>query len=337
MLIVMQNNATPDQIDAVCRRVRELGFTPNRIPGSTRVAIGITGNQTALDPDLFADCQGVAQCLPVSRPYKLVSREVKREDTVVEVAGHPVGATQLTVIAGPCSVESRDQLLAAAHAAKAAGAHLLRGGAFKPRTNPYAFQGLAEEGLQLLAEARDLTGLPIVTEVKDSETLPLVARYADCLQIGARNMQNSSLLQAVGQTGKPVLLKKGLASTIDELLQAAEYILSQGNYRVILCERGIRTFETAFRNTQDLSAVVAVKRLSHLPVIVDPSHATGHNWAVAPLARAAVAVGADGLMIEIHPDPAHALCDGPQALNLPDFQRLMDQLRPLAALMHRTL
>ena len=337
MLIVMKNDASNAQIEAVCQRITQLGFTPNRIPGSTRVAIGITGNVTAIDPELFARCDGIASCLRVSRPYKLVSREVKQDDTIVHVGAHPVGSKQLTVIAGPCSVESREQTLAAARIAKDLGAHLLRGGAFKPRTSPYAFQGLAEEGLQYLAEARDLTGLPIVTEVKDTETLPLVTQYADCLQIGARNMQNFSLLEAVGDLGKPVLLKKGMAATVDDLLQAAEYILARGNYNLILCERGIRTFETATRNTQDLSAVAAIKRLSHLPVIVDPSHATGHNWAVPPLARAAIAVGADGIMVEIHPVPSEALCDGPQALDFKDFETLMDQLKPLAALMNRTL
>ena len=337
MLIVMRNDATPEQVESVCQHIRSLGYTANKIPGSTRVAIGITGNQTAIDPEIFALDEGIAQCVRVSRPYKLVSREVKHEDTIVPVGSHRVGGDQLTIIAGPCSVESRDQVIATARAVKAAGAHLLRGGAFKPRTNPYSFQGLAEEGLKILAEVRAETGLPIVTEVKDSETLPLVARYADALQIGARNMQNFSLLQAVGAVGKPIVLKKGMSATIEELLQAAEYIVSQGNYHVILCERGIRTFETATRNTQDLSAVTVIKRLSHLPVIVDPSHAAGVNWAVTPLARAAVAVGADGVMVEVHPDPKTALCDGPQALTFPDFQDLMTQIKPLAQLMQKTI
>ena len=336
MLIVMKNDATERQVDQAIQRVRELGFTPHKIPGSMRVAIGITGNQSAIDPELFALCEGVARCIPVSRPYKLVSREVKQEDSLIPVVGHTIGGDTLTVIAGPCSVESKDQILATAHAAKDAGAHLLRGGAFKPRTNPYSFQGLAEDGLKLLALAREQTSLPIVTEVINTETLQMVSEYADVLQIGARNMQNYTLLQAVGKTDKPVLLKKGMSATVEDLLQSAEYVVSQGNYNVILCERGIRTFETATRNTLDLSAVTAIKRLSHLPVIVDPSHATGRNWAVAPLARAAVAVGADGLMVEIHNDPLHALCDGPQALTCEDFKNLMGQLKPLAHLMHRS-
>lgn len=337
MLIVMRNDATAGQIENVCRRIRELGFTPNQIPGSTRVAIGITGNQGPIDPEQFALYDGIAECVPVSKPYKLVSREVKQEDTIVRVAGHAIGGGTLTVIAGPCSVESREQVLATARAVQQAGAHLLRGGAFKPRTNPYSFQGLKRQGLEILAAARAETGLPIVTEVKDTPTLPLVAEYADVLQIGARNMQNYSLLEAAGKAGRPILLKKGMSATVEELLQAAEYILSQGNYDVILCERGIRTFETATRNTQDLSAVTVIKRLSHLPVIVDPSHATGHFWAVPPLARAAVAVGADGVMVEVHPDPIKALCDGPQALSFSDFGRLMSQLGPLAELMDKSL
>ncbi|MCH9022168.1 MAG: 3-deoxy-7-phosphoheptulonate synthase [Planctomycetes bacterium] len=337
MLIVMKNDATASQVDQTIQRVKELGFTPHKIPGSMRVAIGITGNQSSIDPELFILCEGVAQCIPVSKSYKLVSREVKQEDSLIKVGSHTIGGDSLTVIAGPCSVESKEQILAIAHAAKDAGAHLLRGGAFKPRTNPYSFQGLAEEGLKLLALAREQTSLPIVTEVMNTETLEMVAEYADVLQIGARNMQNYTLLSAVGKIDKPILLKKGMSATVEDLLQSAEYIVSQGNYNVILCERGIRTFETATRNTQDLSAVTALKRLSHLPVIVDPSHATGRNWAVAPLARAAVAVGADGVMVEIHNDPLHALCDGPQALTCEEFKELMEQLKPLAKLMNRSL
>ena len=337
MLIVMKNDATASQVDQTIQRVKELGFTPHKIPGSMRVAIGITGNQSSIDPELFILCEGVAQCIPVSKSYKLVSREVKQEDSLIKVGSHTIGGDSLTVIAGPCSVESKEQILATAHAAKDAGAHLLRGGAFKPRTNPYSFQGLAEEGFKLLALAREQTSLPIVTEVMNTETLEMVAEYADVLQIGARNMQNYTLLSAVGKIDKPILLKKGMSATVEDLLQSAEYIVSQGNYNVILCERGIRTFETATRNTQDLSAVTALKRLSHLPVIVDPSHATGRNWAVAPLARAAVAVGADGVMVEIHNDPLHALCDGPQALTCEEFKELMEQLKPLAKLMNRSL
>lgn len=333
MLIVMRNDATTEQVEQVCQHIKALGFTPNKIPGSTRVAIGITGNQGSIDPEVFALHEGIVQCVRVSKPYKLVSREVKHEDTIVKVGDHEVGGGILTVIAGPCSVESRDQVMATAKAVKAVGAQMLRGGAFKPRTNPYSFQGMAEEGLKILAEARDATGLPIVTEVKDTETLSMVADYADVLQIGARNMQNFSLLQAAGKTGKPILLKKGMSATVEELLQAAEYIVSQGNFNVILCERGIRTFETATRSTLDISAAAVIKRLSHLPVIVDPSHAAGINWAVPPLARAAVAAGADGIIVEVHPDPKCAMCDGPQALTFDDFAQLMAQVRPLAKLL----
>lgn len=333
MLIVMRNDASEAQIERVCERIRELGFVPNRIPGSMRVAIGITGNKGPIDPGLFELVEGISDCVRVSRPYKLVSREVKPESTVVEVGGHRIGGGGLTVIAGPCSVESREQVLATARMVKEGGGHLLRGGAFKPRTNPYSFQGLAEEGLRLLAEAREQTGLPIVTEVIDTETLPMVSEYTDMLQIGARNMQNYSLLLAAGKTQKPILLKKGMSASVEDMLQAAEYIVSQGNYQVVLCERGIRTFETAMRNTQDLSAVVALKRLSHLPVIVDPSHATGHNWAVAPMARAAVVVGADGVIVEVHPNPMCALCDGPQALTGQGFARMVRSFEPLAAYM----
>lgn len=337
MLIVMRNDATAEQIERVCDKIVSLGFSVNKIPGSTRVAIGITGNETAIDPEIFALFDGIEQCVPVSHSYKLVSREVKREDTIVEVGSHKIGGGTLTVIAGPCSVESYEQTLDAARAVKAAGAHLLRGGAFKPRTNPYSFQGLAEEGLKILAAAREETGLPVVTEVKDTHTLDMVVQYADVLQIGARNMQHFTLLQEAGKTGKPILLKKGMSATVDELLQAAEYILKQGNYQVILCERGMRTFEQATRNTLDLSAVTVIKRLSHLPVIVDPSHGTGVSWAVAPLARGAVAVGADGVMVEVHPNPIEALCDGAQSLTCGNFERLMGQLKPLAELMGKTL
>lgn len=335
MLIVMRNDATTGQIEEVCSRIRQMGWTPNRIPGSMRVAIGITGNKTAIDPQLFEPFEGISECVAVSKPYKLVSREMKPELTTISVAGQDIGPATFTIIAGPCSVESYEQVLATARAVKAAGAHLLRGGAFKPRTNPYSFQGLEEEGLKILAAARDETGLGIVTEVKDTDKLDVVAKYADVLQIGARNMQHFSLLQAVGKLNKPVLLKKGMSATVEELLQAAEYIVSNGNFQVILCERGIRTFETVTRNTLDLSAVAAMKRLSHLPVIVDPSHGTGHHWGIEPLSRAAAAVGADGVMIEVHPDPCHALCDGQQSLTCDEFKTLFEQLRPIAHLMGR--
>ncbi len=330
MLILMQPGATIEQIQAVCRRVREIGFAPHEIPGSIRTAIGITGNQGAVSPENFLELPGVAECVPVSKPYKLVSREVKPESTIVEVRGVKVGDGSLAVMAGPCSVESREQTMRTAEAVAASGAKFFRGGAFKPRTSPYAFQGLKEEGLQLLNEVKRSFDLRIVTEVKDVESLEAVAEVADVLQIGARNMQNFSLLEAVGRMRRPVLLKRGISATIQELFMAAEYILSLGNYQVILCERGIRTFETMTRNTFDLSAVVMVKRHSHLPVIADPSHGVGISWAVAPLARAAVVVGADGVMVEIHPEPCKALSDGQQALTLEAYRGLSKELADLA-------
>ncbi|GIW73300.1 MAG: 3-deoxy-7-phosphoheptulonate synthase [Planctomycetota bacterium] len=323
MLIVMQAGATQAEIERVLARVRELGFTPHPIPGRHRVAVGITGNPGPLDPHLFEVLPGVKEAIPVSRPYKLVSRETHPESSVVEVGGVPIGAGHFAVIAGPCSVESREQVLAAARAARSGGAQLLRGGAFKPRTSPYAFQGLGRQGLELLAEARAETGLPVVTEALDLHSLEAVVELADCIQIGARSMQNFSLLREAGRAGKPVLLKRGLAATLEEWLMAAEYILSEGNRRVILCERGVRTFADHARNTLDVAAVPAIQRLSHLPVIVDPSHAAGIRHLVGPLALAGVAAGADGLMIEIHPEPERALSDGPQALTPAEFAGLM--------------
>ena len=337
MLIMMKSNATPAQIGAVCERVKELGLTPNQIPGAVRLAIGITGNKGALDPALFNRMPGVQDAVPVSRPYKLVSREVKPDDTVVEVGNTRIGGGSLTVMAGPCSVESREQVMSTARCVRERGATVLRGGAFKPRTRPYDFQGLREEGLQLLAEAREETGMPVITEVKDTETLPLVAKYADILQIGARNMQNFSLLEAVGNLGKPVMLKRGLASTVKEWLMAAEYIVSRGNYQVILCERGIRTFETMTRNTLDLGIVPLLREITHLPVVVDPSHGSGVARAVTPLARAAVATGVDGVMVEVHPEPEKALSDGPQALTFEMFGEMMDQLTRVAAAIGQSL
>ncbi len=337
MLIMMKSDATPAQIDAVCERVKDLGLTPNQIPGAVRLAIGITGNKGALDPALFNRMAGVQDAVPVSRPYKLVSREVKPDDTVVEVGGTRIGGGSLTVMAGPCSVESREQVLSTARCVREHGATILRGGAFKPRTSPYDFQGLREEGLQLLAEAREQTGMPVITEVKDTETLPLVAKYADILQIGARNMQNFSLLEAVGNLGKPVMLKRGLSSTVKEWLMAAEYIVSRGNYQVILCERGIRTFETMTRNTLDLGIVPLLRDITHLPVVVDPSHGSGVARAVTPLARAAVATGVDGVMVEVHPDPEKALSDGPQALTFEMFGEMMDQVARVATAIGQSL
>lgn len=331
----MRAQAGEEEIAAVCRKIESLGLRPHIIPGAQRTAIGITGNRGSLDSAEFEDLPGVAEAIAVSKPYKLVSREVKPEDTVVQVAGAAIGGPELVLCAGPCAVESREQILAAARAVKEAGATLLRGGAYKPRTSPYAFQGLGEEGLKLLAEARDATGLGIVTEAVDTDTFDLVAGYADCIQIGARNMQNFSLLRRAGRARKPVLLKRGPSSTLDEFLMAAEYILSEGNYQVVLCERGVRTFADHTRNTLDLSVVPAVRALSHLPIMVDPSHGTGRRDKVHPMALAAVAAGAAGLIVEVHPNPERALSDGFQSLDPAQFAALSLECRELAALLAR--
>jgi 3-deoxy-7-phosphoheptulonate synthase len=335
MLVVMTNHATPDEVEAVSRKIQSLGLTPHPIPGAQRVAIGITGNKGPLDPGLFEGMPGVAEAIRVSQPFKLVSREVKEDDTVIDVGGVKLGGRRVVIMAGPCSVESKEQLLEAAHAVKASGATFLRGGAFKPRTSPYEFQGLAEEGLKLLSLAREQTGLRIVTEVMDVETLPMVAEHADVLQIGARNMQNFSLLKQIGAVRKPVLLKRGPSATLKEWLMAAEYILSRGNYEVALCERGIRTFETMTRNTLDLNAVPVMKALTHLPVLVDPSHGIGLRAHVAAMARAGVAAGADGLIVEVHPHPDRALSDGQQSLTPAEFDGLMRQVKVIAGAVGR--
>jgi 3-deoxy-7-phosphoheptulonate synthase len=337
MLIVLKADVTPEQQHAVETQIRALGFTPHAIPGATRTAVGITGNKGALNPDLFRTLPGVADAIPVSQPFKLVSREVKPDDTVLKIAGIPVGGNEVLVIAGPCSVENREQVLSTGRAVKAAGARMLRGGAFKPRTSPYEFQGLKSDGLALLAETRAQTGLPIVTEVKDTATLNAVAEVADILQVGARNMQNFSLLEAVGDLRKPVLLKRGLSATLKELLMAAEYIVARGNTQVILCERGIRTFETSTRNTFDINAIPMLKQLTHLPVLADPSHGIGVRHGVAPLARAAIAAGADGIIVEVHPEPAKALSDGQQSLTFPEFEELMRSVRAVATAVGRTI
>jgi 3-deoxy-7-phosphoheptulonate synthase len=337
MLVVMQPHATEEEIEAVVEKIRGLGLTPHPIPGAQRVAIGITGNKAGLEPELFTTLAGVGDAIRVSQPFKLVSREVKADDTVIDVGGVPLGGPALTVMAGPCSVESREQILAAAHAVKKAGARFLRGGAYKPRTSPYEFQGLAEEGLKLLALAREETGLKVVTEVMDVETLPMVADYADVLQIGARNMQNFSLLKNLGALRKPILLKRGPSATIKEWLMAAEYIVSRGNYQVALCERGIRTFETMTRNTLDLNAVPLLKSLTHLPVIVDPSHGIGLRAHVPAMARAGVAAGADGIIVEVHPNPEKALSDGQQSLTPGEFEELMRQVRVIAGAIGRAV
>ncbi|MGC9984284.1 MAG: 3-deoxy-7-phosphoheptulonate synthase [Polyangia bacterium] len=335
MLIVMRPQATTAQIAAVVEKIHALGLDAHEIPGAQRMAIGITGNRGALDAEAFASLPGVADAIRVSQPFKLVSREVKEEDTVIDVGGSRLGGPGLAIMAGPCSVESEEQILEVACGVKELGATFLRGGAFKPRTSPYEFQGLGEAGLKLLALAREKTGLKVVTEIMDTDDLPLVADYADVLQLGARNMQNFSLLRRLGKLGKPVLLKRGASATIKEWLMAAEYIVSNGNYQVALCERGIRTFETMTRNTLDLNAVPVLKSLTHLPVIVDPSHGIGMRRHVPAMARAAVAAGAEGLIIEVHPHPDQALSDGHQSLSLPEFADLMRAVRVIAGAIGR--
>jgi len=337
MLILLKPDVTAEQQQAVEDHIRSLGYVPHVIPGAQRTAVGITGNRGALDPEPFRMMPGVADAIPVSQPFKLVSREVKPEDTLVQVAGLTVGGSEIVVAAGPCSVESREQILTTAAAVKAQGARMLRGGAFKPRTSPYDFQGLKADGLKFLTEARGATGLAVVTEVKDVESLAMVAEGADLLQIGARNMQNFSLLEAVGELRRPVLLKRGMSATLKEMLMAAEYIVARGNRQVILCERGIRTFETMTRNTFDINAIPMLKQLSHLPVFADPSHGVGVRHGIAAVARAAVAAGADGLLIEVHPEPAKALSDGAQSLTFPEFASLMQGVRAVAAAIGRTV
>ncbi|GBC81454.1 Phospho-2-dehydro-3-deoxyheptonate aldolase [bacterium HR10] len=335
MLILMHQAATEEQIAAVVRKIEALGFRAHVIPGAQRTAIGITGNPGPLDPGLFEGMPGVIEAIPVSRPYKLTSREVKPEKTIVRVGEATIGGEEVAIIAGPCAVESYEQTMTVAEWASRLGVKFFRGGAYKPRTSPYSFQGLGEEGLKILAEVRARFGLKIVTEAIDHESADLVERYADVMQIGARNMQNFSLLRRAGQARMPVLLKRGMSATLEELLLAAEYIMAEGNYNVILCERGVRTFAQHARNTLDLSIVPALQRLSHLPIIVDPSHGTGRREQVIPLARAGVAVGADGIMVEVHPNPERALSDGPQALTLPMFRDLVEQVREIAALIKR--
>lgn len=337
MLVLMKQDVSKDEIEKVKERIRSLGYTPHEIPGAQRVAIGITGNQGRVNPDLFLSMSGVMDAVPVSKPFKLVSREVKQENTVIRVGDEEIGARSLTIIAGPCSVESRNQITETAVMLAEMGIRFLRGGAFKPRSSPYSFQGLKMEGLEYLREAADRTGMYVVTEVKDTESLSTVARYADILQVGARNMYNFSLLEQLGKLRKPVLLKRGFSSTIEELLMSAEYIATNGNYQIILCERGIRTFEPYTRNTLDLNAVPLVKKLSHLPIIVDPSHGTGAWDLVVPMAQAAIVAGADGLIIEVHPDPGAALSDGFQSLKLEKFEHLMERIRELAVFMNRTI
>lgn len=337
MMIVMKANATTEQIQAVMSRVRDSGLHAHLSQGVERTVIGVVGDIHKIQIDQIQRQSGVDRLVPISRPYKLASREFRAEDTVFSVNGTSIGDGGVLVIAGPCSVEDRGQLLETAHAVREAGANMLRGGAYKPRTSPYSFQGMGEEGLVILAEAREATGLPIVTEVMEPEKVALVSRYADVLQVGARNMQNYALLHAVGKSDRPVLLKRGISATIEELLMAAEYILSHNNQKIILCERGIRTFESSTRNTTDINAIPVLKQQTHLPVILDPSHSTGHWEYVAAIARAGVAAGADGLMIEVHIHPDEALSDGAQSLKPGRFAELMVQIRAICDAVDRPL
>ena len=329
MLIVMKSGANEAQTDLVVRAIEQLGFQAHVMPGAARTAIGITGNQSPIDPSRFETLPGVSEVIRVSKPYKLVTLDFRPEKTIVRVGDATIGGDDLAIIAGPCAIESRAQALSIAEAVQKSGARFFRGGAFKPRTSPYAFQGLGEEGLVILAEIRETYGLKIVTEALDEAGVDLVERYGDIIQIGARSMQNFTLLRRVGKSSLPVLLKRGPAATLDEWLLAAEYIMSEGNYQVVLCERGIRTFAQHTRNTLDLAAIPAVRRVSHLPVIVDPSHGTGKNYMVTPLARAGVAVGADGLIVEVHDQPDQALSDGAQALTLDQYEQLVSEVRSI--------
>ena len=337
MIIVMSIESTDAQIDAVTERLDKLGFKTQVIRGVKRIVIGAVGDRQALDSVSLKQMPGVESIVQIMKPFKMVSREAREENTVIKVRDITIGGDDVVVMSGPCAVESREQLLTAARQVKAAGGHVLRGGAFKPRTSPYSFQGMEEEGLKLLKEASEETGIPTVTEVIDNRSLQLALNYVDIIQVGARNMQNFRLLRAVGQTDKPILLKRGLSATIEEWLMSAEYIMSEGNGKIILCERGIRTYETYTRNTLDLSAVPLVKRLSHLPVIVDPSHATGDRQLVAPMSLAAVACGADGLIVEMHPEPSKALCDGAQSLHPEELVELIEKLHKIAPAVGRTM
>jgi 3-deoxy-7-phosphoheptulonate synthase len=339
MLVVMKAHATPEQVQAVCEAIEQLGYRAHPMPGAQRTAIGITGNQGEIERGNIEELSGVAEVIRVSKPYKLASRDVKEDDTVIRFEGTDAtfGGRNLAIVAGPCSIESREQAFAIAGQVAAAGAQFFRGGAYKPRTSPYAFQGLGLEALKIMAGVRDRFGLRIVTEAIDNETLELVAEWADVIQIGARNMQNFSLLKHAGRVRKPVLLKRGMSATLDEFLMAAEYIMSEGNYEVILCERGVRTFADHTRNTLDLSIVPAVQRLSHLPILVDPSHGTGKRDKVLPMARAAVAVGADGVIVEVHHQPEKALSDGPQSIYPEQFITMMNEIEQIAPVVHRVL
>jgi 3-deoxy-7-phosphoheptulonate synthase len=329
MLIVMKAGAAEQEVAAVVKVIEHLGYRPHVMPGATRTAIGITGNQGAVDPARFENMAGVAEAIRVSKPYKLITLDLRPDKTVVKVGDATIGGDELAIIAGPCAIETRDQAFAVAETVAKSGARFFRGGAFKPRSSPYEFPGLGEEGLEIMAEVRERFGLRIVTEALDVGGVELVEQYGDIIQIGARNMQNFSLLRRAGKSKLPVLLKRGMAATLDEWLLAAEYVMSEGNYQVILCERGVRTFALHTRNTLDLAAVPAVRRISHLPVVIDASHAAGKNYMVAPLARAGVAAGADGVLVEVHNDPKSALCDAAQALTLEEYDEMLRELRAI--------
>ena len=338
MLVVMKSHATPEQVQAVCDQIEQLGFRAHALPGAQRTAIGITGNQGEVERGNLEFLPGVAEVIRVSKPYKLASRDVKEEDTIIRFPGTDAiigGGHNVAIVAGPCSIETREQAFTIADRVAASGAQFFRGGAFKPRTSPYAFQGLGLEALQIMAEIRERTGMRIITEAIDNESLDLVEEWADVIQIGARNMQNFSLLKRAGRAKKPVLLKRGMSATLDEFLMAAEYILSEGNYNVMLCERGVRTFSDFSRNTLDLAVVPAVKKRSHLPILVDPSHGTGKRHKVLPLSLAATAVGADGLLVEVHHQPEKALSDGIQSIVPSEYAQLMAEVRQIAQVLHR--
>ena len=337
MIIVLKPKATEKEIKSVAEKIKKMGLRPHISRGVERTLIGAIGDESLLKEDQLKAMPVVEKVLPIMKPYKLVSREFKKEDTIIKVGNVKIGGNEIIVMAGPCAVENEKQIIETAKAVKRAGAQMLRGGAFKPRTSPYSFQGMGEEGLKLLVKAKKATGLPIITEVMDTAEVPIVADYADILQIGTRNMQNFNLLRAVGKVNKPVLLKRGLSATLKELLMSAEYIMSEGNHNVILCERGIRTFCTYSRNTLDLNIIPALKKETHLPVIVDPSHGTGNYTLVSPMSKAAIAAGADGLMIEVHSNPQEATSDGDQSLTPKSFSKLMKELKLIAKAIGRKL
>lgn len=337
MIVVMKSDATAKHTGAVLKKIQELGFKPHLSSGEKKTIIGMVGNGKKIDPEIMLALPGVESVVPILKPFKLAAREFKKESTVVSMNGIKIGGDELVMMAGPCAVENRDQIMESAEVVAKAGAKILRGGAFKPRTSPYSFQGLGEEGLKIMREAADANGLAMVTEIISPQYVDLVGKYTDILQIGARNMQNFALLEAVGKAARPVLLKRGLMSTIEEWLMSAEYILSNGNPHVILCERGIRTFEKYTRNTLDISAVPIVKELTHLPIIVDPSHATGKRSLVSPISKCGIAAGADGLIVEVHPHPEDALSDGPQSLHPEEFETLMNELKPMAQAVGRKI